>query len=319
MRGLGVLAACLLFGTVTAQPPLIAILQSGEGSFYADAVQRFHQTLEQQGIAAQTLAFSLKGDRTDKDLPRRVLERKPSLIFAVGTDAARLIKDHYANLPPSQRVPVVFALVIDPIEQGLIQSVERSGTRFAGVALTLRPQRQFQALRDVAAQASRVGVIYNPSDRASQRLLAWAREDAGRVGLSLVEAHAAEPKQLSNALQTLEGKVDALWLVPDPVCAGAEPFQQILRWAQAQRIPIVAFAERFVRDGALMGVGVDFAEQGALAAEQAIQILQGEEPETLPLLAPRRVLIYYNLQTARTLGVAIHETLLNLARKVYDP
>lgn len=308
----------LLVSVVGAQTPVIAILQSGEGGFYADAVNRFHQELEKQGVEAQTLAFTLRGDRTDQALPKRILERKPALIFAVGTDAARLMQAHYASLPQAQQVPVVFALVIDPVELGLIASAERSGTRFAGVALVMRPQRQLQALRDVAPQASRVGVLYNPADKASQRLLALAREDAGRLGLSLVEAHAPDPSQLGAALQTLQGKVDALWLMPDPVCAGAEPFRQILAWAQAQKVPLVAFAERFVRDGALLGVGVDLAEQGALAAELVARILGGEKPEELPLLTPRRVLTYYNLKTAHELNIEIPPMLLNLAQKVYE-
>jgi ABC-type uncharacterized transport system substrate-binding protein len=67
----------------------VAILQSGEGGFYAEAVQRFHATLEQQGYSLQTLTFVLKGDRSDQDLPRRILEKRPKVILAVGTNAAK--------------------------------------------------------------------------------------------------------------------------------------------------------------------------------------------------------------------------------------
>ena len=317
-HALGALAVCLLCGTVAAQPPLIAILQSGESGFYVEAIQRFHQELEKQGVIVQTLTFVLKGERGDAELPKRILERKPAVILAVGTDAALLLKAHYERLPANQRVPVVFTMVVDPVGQGLTEGVERSGRRFAGVALAVRPQRQFQALRDALPSVQRVGVIYNPNDTVSARLIAQAQADAQRSELTLVEAHATHPTQLSEALASLTGKVDALWLIPDPVCAAPEPSQQVIEFALKHRLPLLAFTESLVRRGALIGAGVDLSEQGALAAEQVIRILNGEPPEELPLLTPRRALTYYNLKTARALGVTIPDMLLNLAQKVYE-
>jgi putative ABC transport system substrate-binding protein len=296
----------------------VAILQSREGGFYAEAVQRFHATLEQQGYSVQTLTFVLKGDRSDQDLPRRILEKRPKVILAVGTDAAKAMRAHYEKLPASQQLPVVFLQVIDPIGEGLIQSVERSGTRFAGVALTVRPQRQLTALLDVAPEAKRVGVVYNPKDAVSLRLIEQAREDAARVGVVLHEATAEQAAQIGDALKSLEGKVDALWLIPDPVCAAPEPSQRVLEFAERHRLPVLAFAGAFVQRGALVATGVDMAEQGALAAEQVMRILDGEPPESLPLLTPRRTLTFYNLKTARRLSLTIPDMLLNLAAKVYE-
>lgn len=320
MRRLGVtfgawgLACALLYG----QGVDIAILQAGEGGFYTEAVNRFHAELEKQGVDAQTLIFALKKDRSDAELPRRILERKPKVIVAVGTDAVQLLKTHYERLPANQQTPVVFTMVVDPVGLNLIDSVERSGRRFAGVALIVRPQRQLRALLDVAPSIKRVGVIYNPKEPVFVQMVAQAREDAAKLGLTLVESPAEYAAQVPNALNALQGKVDALWLIPDPVCAAAEPFQQIQSWAQAQKVPILAFAESFVRRGALLGVGVDMAEQGALAAELAARILNGESPEELPLLTPRRLLAYYNRQTARELNLEIPPMLLNLAEKVYE-
>lgn len=296
----------------------IAILQSREGGFYADAVQRFRQELERQGVTVHLEIFALRGERSDAELPRRLLERKPKVIVAVGTDAANLLKAYYEKLPPLEQVPVVFTMVVDPVGLGLIESAERSGRRFAGVALTVRPQRQLRALLDAVPAVKRVGVVYNPREPVFQQLVQQGREDAAKLGLVLEEAHAETPAQLGSALQRLNGKVDALWLIPDPVCASPEPFQQIVEWASAHKVVVLSFAETFVRRGALLGLGIDMAEQGALAAEQVIRILNGEKPEDLPLLTPRRLLSYYNLRTARALGVTIPEMLLNLAARVYE-
>lgn len=298
--------------------PLVAIVQSREGSLYAEALQRFHRALEEQGVAASTLTFTLKGDASDSELPQRIAERRPKVIVAVGTDAALLLKKHYAALPPNQQVPVVFTMVVDPVGQGLIASAERSGGRFVGVALAVRPQRQLRALLDAMPQVQRIGVVYNPADAVSQQLLAQAREDAARLNLTLVEAPTPTAARLPEALAHLQDKVQALWLIPDPVCAAPEPFQKILDWARHNQVAVLAFAETFVRRGALMAIGTDLAEQGALAAELVAQLLQGQSPEELPLLTPRRLLTYYNLKTARELRIELPPMLLNLAQKVYE-
>lgn len=301
-----------------AQSVDIAILLSREGGIYADAVNRFRQELEAQGYTLQPLTFALKGDRSDAELPRRVLERRPKVIVAVGTDAALLLKSHYERVPAQQQIPVVFTMVLDPVGQGLVVSAERSGSRFAGVALAVRPQRQFRILLDAVATVKRIGVVYNPKDPVSVRLVEQSREDAERMGLQLIAVPAEQPAQVASVLQTLANAVDALWLIPDPVCASPEGFQALLEFATRHKLPVLAFAESYVRRGALLAAGVDLAEQGALAAEQVIRILNGEKPEDLPLLTPRRVLTYYNMRTARLLNLAIPEMLLNLAAKVYE-
>lgn len=303
---------------LTAQSVDIAILLSREGGIYADAVNRFRQELEAQGYTLQPLTFALKGDRSDAELPRRVLERRPKVIVAVGTDAALLLKSHYERVPAQQQIPVVFTMVLDPVGQGLVVSAERSGSRFAGVALAVRPQRQFRILLDAVATVKRIGVVYNPKDPVSVRLIEQSREDAERMGLQLIAVPAEQPAQVASVLQTLANAVDALWLIPDPVCASPEGFQALLEFATRHKLPVLAFAESYVRRGALLAAGVDLAEQGALAAEQVIRILNGEKPEDLPLLTPRRVLTYYNMRTARLLNLAIPDMLLNLAAKVYE-
>ena len=309
----GVICA-LLYG----QGVDVAILQSAERDIYVEAVQQFHATLEQQGYRLQTLTFVLKGDRSDQDLLRRILEKRPKVILAAGTNAAKALRAYYEKVPPQQQVPVVFLLVLDPVGEGLIQSAERSGTRFSGVDLTIRPLRQLSALLDIVPATKHVGVLYNPKEAVSVRFIQQAREDAERVGVVLHEAPVEQAARIGDALQSLVGKVDALWLIPDAMYAADEASQRVLEFAERHRLPVLAFAGRFVQRGALVATGVDMAEQGALAAEQVMRILEGEPPESLPLLTPRRTLTFYNLRTARRLNLTIPDMLLNLAAKVYE-
>ncbi|GBC94131.1 hypothetical protein HRbin15_02639 [bacterium HR15] len=310
----------LVLGAVCAQRPLIAVLQSGEGKLYEQAISGLSSELAQRGYRPgsniELLTLNLKASGHEDPI-ETLLRRQPNVVVAVGTDASRALKQRYTQLPANQQPPVVFLMVLDPVAEGLIESAERSGTRFAGVALIIRPQRQFRLLLDIAPAVKRVGTVYNPDDATSRRLIEQAREDAQQSGLTLITAAVRSPNELPSVLATLAGTIDAFWLIPDPVCAAPNAFDQIASFSLRQKLPLIAFAEPYVRRGALAGIGVDFADQGAAAAELVDQVLQGVEPATLPLMTPRRLRTYYNLATARALNLTIPDTLLNLADEVF--
>ncbi len=298
-----------------AQTAPVLILKSREGALYEPVVQSLINELKRKAPDLNPPIFSLTGNKTDAEIVRNLLERKPRVIVAIGTDAALQLKRHTQSLPESQRPIVVFTMVLDPVALGLVPSVEQSDPYFVGVALTVRPQRQFRALLDVVPQVKRIGVVYNPSDATSARLIQQAHDDAEKLGIQLVEASATKPEEVPQALSTLRSQIDAFWLIPDPVCAAPQPFQQIQAFVSELRLPMVAFSDTYVRRGALMAVGPDLT---VLAAELVQQILNGASVATLPLLTPRRLLSYYNTAQARRIGIAIPEMLLNLAEKVFD-
>jgi len=319
--GITLLGIVLAVGDAHAHRPLIAILQSGEGSLYEQAVQGLTAEMARRGYRAgstvEYLILTLKAS-SKEDPVESLLKREPKVVIAVGTDAARALKERYARLPSERQPPVVFLMVLDPVADGLIESVERSGTRFVGVGLTIRPQRQFRLLLDITSSVRRLGTLYNPDDATSRRLIEQAREDAQRLGLELVAVELRAPSELPQALTALEKQIDAFWLIPDPLCAAPSAFEQIVGFCLKHKLPLLAFAEPYVRRGALAGIGVDFADQGAIAAELVDQLLQGADPATMPMLTPRRLRTYYNLATARAVGLTIPDTLLNLADGVFQ-
>jgi putative ABC transport system substrate-binding protein len=269
------------------------------------------------GSTVEYLVLMLKTSSKEEPV-ESLLKRSPTVVVAVGTDAARALKERYAHLPSERQPPVVFLMVLDPVAEGLIESMEHSGTRFVGVGLTIRPNRQFRLLLDLVSGVRRLGTLYNPDDTTSRRLIEQAREDAQRLGLELVAVELRAPAELPRALTTLEKQIDAFWLIPDPLCAAPSAFEQIVAFCHKQKLPLLAFAEPYVRRGALAGIGVDFADQGTTAAELVDQLLHGADPTTMPMLTPRRLRTYYNLATARVVGVTIPDTLLNLADGVFQ-
>ncbi len=301
-----------------AQSADLVILKSRQGGIYDEAVAGLTSELERQGYQLVIQTLVLKGDRSDPDIVRTALTRKPKLLVAVGNNAVQAIQQYYERQPNQPKVPVVFTMVLDPVGLGLNPEAGSKASLFTGVELSVRPQRMFRALLDVHSQVKTIGLLYNPDDPTSRRLVAQAEDDAKRMELQLVAAPLRPNESLQGALQSLQNKIDAFMLIPDPVCASPEPFNQILAFTTEQKIPLIAFADTFVRRGALLGLGIDFREQGILGAELVARVLEGGNPASLPIQSPRKYLIYYNLRQAKALNLTIPEMLLNLADKVFE-
>jgi putative ABC transport system substrate-binding protein len=318
MKRTGWVAIGILYTVVAmwGQPPLIVVYKSGDAPFYQQAVDGLIKELERRGHRSgketEYLVLTLKDGKLAKP------SRLPALFVAVGIDAARALRASLQSSSSAPHPPVVFLMVMDPVAEGLVENGGGDGGRFVGVLLSIRPQRQFRALLDLMPTAKRIGVVYNPEDAVSSRLIAQAQKDADQMGLQLVPVAITQPTELANALAQLRGQIDTFWLIPDPLVATPTALEAIQAFCKEQKIPFIGFTESHVKRGALVAIGVDFIDQGVVGAELVEQLLQGADPATLPILTPRRLRTFYNLATARALGITIPETLLNLADGVVE-
>jgi len=180
------------------------------------------------------------------------------------------------------------------------------------------PNRQLRLIKDILPKAQTVGVLYNQSDVTSLRLLETAKEEASKQGFALESVPVSRVEEVPSMLQRMEGKVQAFWLIPDVVCANPESFKAILNFSDRQRIPVFGFASTFVKRGALAALGVDFTEQGTLAAEILVKLIEGTTPQEMDVRVPKRLRSSYNLKKAKELGIHLPDSLLNLADEVFE-
>jgi putative ABC transport system substrate-binding protein len=288
----------------------VAVVESRKLSAYDQALQGFGEAVNKRGFDPEFVRYVIGTDVGSAQELDSVLDQTGArIILALGTDAARMVKDCHSDIPS------VFSMVSEPGESGLLNSGGNGGTPMTGVCLDVPVEDQFLSLLDVVPRAKRIGVIYNPQE--SQFLVDEARNAANRMNLGLVAYPIHSEAEVPEGLSTLRPKIDALWLVSDRTVLTTQTLQYVFLYAFQTNLPLMGLSEHFVKMGALFAVGPDYQDVGMQSGEFAAQILRGRPPDELPVASPRKVLLSLNLRTAQIIGLDIPEGVVRKAASVY--
>jgi putative ABC transport system substrate-binding protein len=261
-------------------------------------VAQFKEAYEAAQKVAPEAAF------TDENSPETANQMKHAdVIIAVGQKALELAR---TTVPDK---PIVYAMVL----ASQVPAVKN----VTGVALEVPPFAQFAQWKQMKFEATRVGVIYEPKESAAY--VQEAGKAAGALNLTLVSRQVSDAKEVKNALNDLAGKIDVLWLVPDPHLFTPEMFRFILGFTLDHKIAILGFLDAFTQSGAVASMSPDYRDIGRRAMRLALGIA-GRAPEQRlpvppPMTSPGTLTI--NLKSARQLGIEVPDALINKARQVY--
>ena len=277
----------------------VLLLRAGPAAPYEEARRALLDSLPADRVVETLLLDDLSLQRAQE----RIAEAGPSVLLTLGSQSTRWALDHTSD------VPIVFAMVLQPVESGFVRSFSRPGGRVTGAALDVRPAVQLKTLRDLLG-AQRIGVLYDPEQTGP--LVDRAGGAARRMGIELVAVAVPETGALQGALERLTGSVDALWSVPDRTVFGQGGVQQVLLHTLEHEIPFMGLSEQYVRAGALLALSTSLAENGRQAALRIERILASEEPSQIPVARPESLELVFNEYVAKRLGVALP----NSARRI---
>jgi putative ABC transport system substrate-binding protein len=295
--------------TVLGRDITVAVVESRRLRAYDLALDGFKEVMARRGYNAQFVRHMMNTDlRTTDELKAAVDQSGAAVILALGTDAAKLVKE--ANTD----VPTVFSMVSEPGQSGLLNA-GNNGSPMTGVCLDVPVETQFSSLLEVVPRARKIGVIYNPDE--SQFIVDAARSAANRMNLGLVTYPVHSEAEVPEALTELRPRIDALWLVSDRMVLTTQSLQYVFLFTFQTNLPLMGLSEHFVKMGALCAVGPDYRDIGMQSGEFATQILGGRNPEELPMAAPRKVLLSLNLRTAEIIGIRIPEGVVRDASSIY--
>jgi putative ABC transport system substrate-binding protein len=235
--------------------------------------------------------------------------RKPDLIVTLGTEASKVAAVHV------QKTPVLFAMVANPIDNGILPRRNYPGQLVCGVTTDVDPAEQFKVLKEALPGAGRVGVIYCP--QYTEATVAAAGKAAREAGLDLVRLP-VEPYRVAPAIQRLHEKdVDALWTVTDPGVMVPASARKILTSALKARLPVLGFSPALVRAGAVVGFGITPRDVGRQAGDLAHALLrEGKTPADIHLQYPKQVRVHVNLEVAERIGVRLPTAVLADAERI---
>ena len=232
------------------------------------------------------------------------------VIVARGTQATLAAKR------ATSRTPIVMTGSSDPVGTGLVASLARPGANVTGMSI-LAPdlaQKRLELLTRVLP-ASRVGVLWNPTNPGNVNEWATTRAAAKNLGITLVAREVRQPKEIYRAFRSLAAKkIDALVTLTDALLSSGRT--EIVQLAVNSRMPGMFHLRDFVEQGGLMSYGPDLNHSFYRAAFYVDRILKGANPGTMPVEQPRKFELAINLQTAKEIGISIPSEMLSLADRV---
>jgi ABC-type uncharacterized transport system substrate-binding protein len=235
-----------------------------------------------------------------------------NLIVAISTPALQ------AALRKVDRKPLVFAGVLDPIAAGAGKSDSDHRLKVTGAYLAFPYAAMSRTIREVVPQAKKVGTLFTPGEVNS--VLARQRFEGPLKGegLELVSVPVNSPTEVSEAALSLcQSGVDVFCQISDNLSNSS--FPAIARACEMAGVPLFTFSPTKVEDGAVLGVGTDFAENGREAGELVAEVIRGKDPSRIPFRATTKALRSVNLDKARRLGLSVPAGWIKTADKVVPP
>jgi putative ABC transport system substrate-binding protein len=242
-----------------------------------------------------------------------LLQRKVDVIVQDSTVGTELTKR------ATSKIPIVMALVLDPVGSGLVASLAHPGENVTGLSMMateLYPKR-LQLLKEVNPQLVRAAVLWNPDHPFHAKAAQELRGIAPSLSIELTFIGIRTPDQFDAAfVEITAANAQALYVVEDPIFFAHR--NALLKLALAARIPTIHELARWPEASALISYGPDLQDLFRRAALYVARILKGAKPADLPVEQPTKFELVINLKTAKALGLEISPTLLALTDGVIE-
>jgi putative ABC transport system substrate-binding protein len=247
-------------------------------------------------------------------LAAEMVSRDVAVLAATGGEPSAL-----AAKAATITTPVVFTLGGDPVEAGLVASLNLPGGNITGTTIMTAEMgsKRLELVRRLLPNADDVGIVINPNFSASKAEAREVQNGAQALGIRFHILNVAKESDIETAfMQAVQLKVDALIVATDALLLGQR--NHLVRLAARHSVPTVYFSRDFVDIGGLMSYGPNILNGYRQAGNYTGQILSGANPARLPVLRPTQFTLVLNLKTAATLGLAVPPMLLALADEVIE-
>jgi len=319
----------LIGGAMTAWPlaaraqqppmPVIGFLSSRSPGESAGVVAAFRQGLRDAGfVEGRNLAIAFRwADGRYDSLPAlaaELVDLRVALIFAAGGPPTA-----FAVKAATSTIPIVFSAVSDPVEIGLVPSLNQPGGNITGMAVfnaTLAGKR-VELTKELIPTAAVIGYLLNPADQMSAVESKDALAAARALGIDLKILNASSEEDLETTFAAMANlRADALVVAGEPLFDSKR--EKIVALAARSAVASVYAWREYVLAGGLISYGTDLPESYREAAIYAGRILKGEKPANLPVKQPTKFRLAVNLKTANALGLTVPPPLLARADEVIE-
>lgn len=244
-------------------------------------------------------------------LMNEVIQSNVDVLVTWSTSAASAAKN------ATSTVPIVVAVMGDPVRSGLAASLARPGSNLTGLSVGFGEGlvgKWLELLQEIVPRLSTVAVIANPDNSIGRDLSKELQAIAPARGLKVQIIELRDAAALDRAFEQAGRKAQAAIVLPDSTVFAHR--KQITALAAKHRLPAIYPNRDYVETGGLITYGPDFSVMFRRAADYVDKILKGAKPGDLPIEQPTQFVLVVNLKTAKALGIAIPESILLRADEV---
>lgn len=272
---------------VSAAAADMVVIRSADIKPYKDAIRGFRDAC---GCDVREAAVR------DGENVKNILSGHPSVVVAVGTEAFQKARLHSEK-------QIVFIMVM-PSE---VPSAQEKN--ISGVGMDPSPAAYFAVMNETVPRAKRIGLLYDPKQTGS--FVREAQLAAQGAGMELVVRPVEDLGNVPSALESLRGKADIIWMLPDQTVVTPETAELLLRFSFEHNMPLFSFSRKYVEMGAMASLVVDPYDMGAQAAGIAGRL---SAAGTGPIREPARMTkLIINAHVVKKMGLTIREETLKKA------
>jgi putative tryptophan/tyrosine transport system substrate-binding protein len=296
--------------------PVIGFLGTVAQELWAKPVAAFEGQLREHGwIDGRTIKIIY---RWAEGRPERFAEIATEFVnsnvdvIVTGGNAVSAVRQ------ATSTIPIIFALAVDPVGSGFVNSLSRPGGNVTGLSLQgpdLAAKR-LELLREVAPSRRRLAILVNVGYPAAREELAQVQTAARALGLESAVLEIRRAEDIAPAFDGAKGRADALYVVGEALVTANAVL--ITKLALDAGLPAISNYREFAASGGLIAYGPNFPALFQRAADVVDKILRGAKPADIPVQQPTKFDLVINLKSGKALGLTMPQTLLATADEVIE-
>lgn len=316
-----VLATAVIFphaAALSAQSPAATVGVLTPGLTYDLAFHGLRDGLERRGYREnRDIRFIVEDTKGSLDKlserAAKLVSARPDVLFTIATAPSVAAKQ------ATQTIPIVFAIVGDPVQTGLVAGFGSSKNNVTGV-VTFGAQlmgKRLEVLKEIAPQTKKVLAIVPVKETIGLVSFKFLEEGAKKLGLQIVRRNVTNKEEFDQYLRgKWAGTVDAVLVVPSVLMSGL--MELIVEKTKMERLPLISFDHTHTQQGALASYSGDFQELGIQGARIVSKVLKGTRPANIPIETPDHLFLSINITTAQAIGINIPRKVLRRADRLVE-
>lgn len=291
----------------------VGVIQLVEHSALDAAYQGFVDGLKELGYEdGKNLTIdyqNAQGDQSNcQTIATKLINDQNDLILAIATPAAQAVANG------TKDIPILVTAVTDPADSKLVAANDAPGGNVSGTSDLTPVKEQIDLIPQIVPEAKTVGLVYCSSEANSKFQIELAKKEVEALGLSYAEATVSNSNEIQQVIQSLVGKVQAIYIPTDNMLAAG--MSNVVSVTNPAKIPVICGEEGMVTNGGTATYGINYYDLGKITANQAVQILkEGKNPAEMPIEYCKDCNLVLNQDAANEMGLTFPQDLLDKASK----